>query len=190
MDRIQIEETVQNRDYWITRPYLSEAVRQSLAQSNVLLVPQEGFRGQDVQVFPVCTEDFFSHLKEELSSDFAVEIAIDDTEYREAALHSALLILGSIVVGGVTLVVIPVIVNVVSEYINRRLYNEKDREETRVRWELTVVDGPRATKLTYEGPAVDLSSKMAQAIEQLSATIPPSSTPLMIQQRSNDENSG
>lgn len=187
MSKVHLEETTQDWDYWLSRPYLSAKVRQSLALSKVLLVPQEGFRGRDVQLFPVGTEDLFNHLKEKLPTDVPVEIAIDDAEYKEAALHSALLILGSVVVGGATLVVIPVVVNVVSEYINRRLFNEKDRQETTVRWELTVIDGTRATKLTYEGPAVDFPAEMQQAISKTSVGIPPSSTSLMIEGKAFDE---
>ena len=138
-------------------------------------------------MFPVCTEEFFLHLKETLPSELPIEIAVDDAEYKEAALHSALIILGSIVAAGATLLVIPVVVNVVSEYINRRLFTDRERIETTVHWELTVVDGTRAAKLTYEGPAIDFASEMQQAIAQLPVSLPSASVPLMIHEKAKDE---
>ena len=189
MAKIEIEETTEGLDHWLSRPYLLDEVRRSLASAKVLLVPQEGFRGRDVRVFPVGTEEFFNQLREKLPHDLGVEIAINDDDYKEVALHSALLIIGSVVVASVTLVGLPVLVNVVSEYINRRLYSDKDKMDARVRWELTVVDGSRAVKISYEGPAIEFQSDMQRAISELPKLAPPPARP-MIEVDVKDENTG
>ncbi len=177
MGKIEIKETTRALDYWLSRPYLSSDVRRSLANAKVILVPEEGFRDRDVRVFPVGTEEFYNQLREKLPGDLPLEIAINEDDYKEVALHSAVLILGGLVVTGVTLVVLPVLVNVVSEYVNRRLYGDKDRAEAIVRWELTVVDGSRAAKISYEGPAIDFQSEMQRAISELPTMIPPPALP-------------
>jgi hypothetical protein len=189
MCKIEIKETTQALDYWLSQPYLSGDVRKNLANAKVILVPEEGFRDRDVRVFPVGTEEFFNELREKLPDDLLLEIAIKDDDYKEVALHSAVLILGGLVVTGVTLVVLPVLVNVVSEYVNRRLYSDKDRAEAIVRWELTVVDGSRAAKISNEGPAIDFQSEMERAISELPTMVPP---PALLTNRAEvkDENAG
>jgi len=182
MANVRTEGTDKTLEYWANRPYLSDTVRQSLAQANVLVVPSEGFRDQEIQVFPVCTEGFYEVLRDELPPGTRLEIAINDSDYKELALHSATLIIASVVVGTTTLLILPVVVNIVSEYINRRLFNEKDRKESIVRWELTVVDGTRATKLTYEGPVTDFKDEMQRTVAEFSATVAPpaSESPLLL----------
>jgi len=183
MAEIQIEEASGNREYWLNRPYLSEQVRGLLDRSSVFLVPQEGFRGQDMQVFPVGTEGFFQHLRDSLPSDASVEIAIDDDQYKELALHSTLLIIGGALV---TLYFFPVLVEVTSEYIKQRLLSEDEQNATLVRWEVTVVDGERTRKLTYEGPPNDLSKKLLDAISQSPSDIPINPTHPLIEEATDD----
>jgi hypothetical protein len=167
MGKTTVQPTDQGYEYWRTRPYLSDETRDAVKNAPVLIVPTEGFREQDIRVFPVQTEELFHFLREKMPPEATVEIVINDKDYKELALHGALLIVGSIVAGGATLFAIPVLVNVVSEYINRRLFTENEQKTTDVRWELTVVDGTKATKLTYEGPAIDFRTEMLTAIAQL-----------------------
>lgn len=186
MSYFTIEETDKTFQYWHTRPYLSDEIREALSRSTVMLVPQEGFRGKDIRVFPVGTEDFVDHLKRTLPSDLQVELAITDDDYKEVALHSAVLIIGSIVVGGATLLG-PVLTDVVSEYIKRRLFSDKERRETTVRWDLTMVDGTKATKITYDGPAIDFPEQMRNALSQSQSATLPSASIVMIENKSAEE---
>lgn len=181
MTFVKLEATEQDWGYWIGRPYLSAEISQSASEASVLLVPQEGFRDSDSKVFPVRTEEFFEDLKTNLPDDLKVEIAIEDDEYKEVALHSALVILGSVVVGGASLVLAPIVVNVVSEYLKRRLFTEKEQEGTTVRWELTVIRPEQAVKLTYEGPATEMNSNLSEAIAQISNDPPKLEPPALIE---------
>ncbi len=187
MAKIEKTETTQTLDYWLSRPYLSEDVKNGLSRAKVLVVPHEGFRGKDIRSFPVGTESFLEYLGENLPGDVPVEIAINDEDYNELALHSALLIIGSAVVGSF---LAPILVNVVSEYVNRRLSGEKQKKETTVRWELTVVDGTRAAKLSYEGPAIEFQPEIQKALSDFALPAPPQPqlpSPSMAKDKANDK---
>lgn len=143
-----VEESKETFDTWISRPYIPQDLRQTLLQANVLIVPREGFREYPLPIFPIGTEDFFNYLRENANKGFNVDICISDKDYKELALHSGLLIIGSIVV---TAVICPIIADLIGEYIKRHW---KTKQNMKV--EIIVVEKDnRATRLLYEGSAKD-----------------------------------
>lgn len=161
------ESTDQGIDYWASRPYLNAETQARLRQVEVVLLPREGFRGQDLLTFPVRTEEFYKFLKQELGDAHPVNLAIDDKDYKELALHAGLIELGTILVGSV---LVPLLVNVISDYINRRAETTGKIDEPTVRVELIVQEqtpeAVRTTKLSYDGPAKDFLPSMKEAIQK------------------------
>jgi hypothetical protein len=73
-------------------------------------------------VFPLGTEDFLNFAREKATAGIRVDICADDETYRELALHSDWLIIAE---GVVTLVALPVAINLISEYLKERLSRSK-----------------------------------------------------------------
>ena len=157
---------------WCNRPYIGDALRDQLLRANVLLVPIEGFRERTDPMFPQGTEELLQFLRESPDEDIKVDICIEDQDYRELALHFDLLVLAGAVV---TLVVAPVVADLISEYIKRHLGSREP--EAIVKSELIVYDeiSGRSVRLSYEGPASAYRDTMANAIHGMrrSAILPP-----------------
>jgi len=149
IDDVVITDSSENFDTWINREYISEGLKSDLKKANILLVPTEGFRNKNIPVFPVKTEELFTYIKNRLPSEYKIDICIEDKEYKELALHSDLVIIGSFVVASI---VVPILVNIISEYIKQKIL--KMGEKRGVKVSLTIVDAKGVSKnLTYEGEA-------------------------------------
>jgi len=151
---------------WIARPYIGEDLRLQLAKANVLIIPSEGFGDRsDLVYFPQGTEELLQFIRTSGHSELSVDICCEQRKYQELALHSALLIIGAFVVSGL---VAPIVVNVVSDLIKRRLgsrdANANVRSQMIAHNERTGV----SVSLSYEGPASAYRSDMLKALETLS----------------------
>lgn len=159
-----INKTEENFDTWINKKFITDNIRPQLLSKDILLIPDEGFRGLDSPVFPVRTEDVFNYLKKQLPEDLSIDICIEDKDYKEVALHADLTIISTAIV---TAIALPVLVNVLSTYINNKLFKP---ESSNVKMSIIVIkDDSNAFKVDYEGPAKDfskISEKTKKLIEQ------------------------
>jgi hypothetical protein len=164
------QESIQS---WANRPYISDALREQLLKANVLLVPTEGFRERADLVFPQGTEELFQFLRESPRENITVDICIEDKDYKELMLHADLLIIIASFMA--TSIVAPVVVDLIAEYIKRRLGSRET--ETIVRSELSVYDEKtgRSVRLSFEGPASAYHDTMTTAIQKMNK---PQSLPL------------
>ena len=144
-----VTDSSENFDTWLNRKYISEDTKKELKKADVLLVPMEIFRGEDIVAFPVLTEEIYQFLKTKLSPEKQVDICIEDKDFKELALHSALLVLGSFVV---TMVVAPMLVNALYDYIKSKILNKIEKRGVKVSLTIINKDGT-AKNLTYEGDA-------------------------------------
>jgi hypothetical protein len=158
-----VEDTNQTFSTWIDRPYIPNQIKPQLQKANVLIIPREGFREHTEPVFPVGTEEFLNFLRDNTDKGIVPDICIADKDYRELALHGALIIIGSFVV---TSIVAPIIVDLISEYIKRRWGSKED--EAKIKVELTVIksDG-RASRLLYEGLAREFNKTVKPTLKSI-----------------------
>jgi hypothetical protein len=155
---VEVQDSFEN---WANRPYIADELRPQLAKSNLLILPTEQFREIDYPVFPKGTEDLFVFLKENSPSTVHPEICINDEDYKELALHSALLIAGGFLL---TSIIVPVVVNLISEYLKAKATSKDDR----VNIQLTVIENNgRAFKIKYEGPIPEFEQKVLPIITKL-----------------------
>ena len=165
-DLATISETDRGWEFWRQKSFVSEDLGRQLADANFLLVPQEGFRDFDGPLFPVGTEEFFRFLREKAPPEVKVDLCVSDDDYKELALHAELLILAGVVV---TTLIAPVVVNLVSEYLKKRLWpGETDRG---VKFQMVLQEADRekqrAVGISYEGPADKFQETMVSAIESV-----------------------
>ena len=157
----EVVDTTEDFNSWISREFIPEAMRAELLQSQVLIVPEMGFRGSTKPLFPIGTESLFAYLKRSLVS-VRVDICINDDDYAELALHSDTARLGRFVVA---YLVLPVFLNVLANYIYDKAKGVPKGSD--ISFSITVVHTNGSSKqISYEGPAQDFTD-IAKDIETL-----------------------
>jgi hypothetical protein len=184
-----IEEVQESFETWANQAFISAETRELVLKSNLLLIPILGFRELPIPVFPVCTEELFQFIKETSPKEIVPEICIEEKDYKELALHSALLIVGGFLV---TALVAPVAVDLIAEYIKRRFLKQSENnvkaakeiilqeeaEKDEVKVELTVVEeSGKALKFSYEGPADDFRKNINAALKASADKMPVGENP-------------
>jgi hypothetical protein len=143
---VQIENTNEDFNYWINRPYISQETKLNLENADILIVPVEGIRDIEYPLFPVKTEDVLSYFRKNLDEKTAIDICIEEKDYKELALHYDLINIATFIVSSV---VLPMFVNILSSYIDERIKNNSDRA-IRVSF-IVQKKSSDSIKVTYEG---------------------------------------
>lgn len=158
-----VEKSETSFDAWLTKSYVSDQLRQQLSKSNVLLLPQEDFREGTGIIFPLGTDEFFSYLRENAPEEVAVDILVEDSDYKEIALFSDLLIiLGTFFV---TSIVAPIFVNLVSDYLIKKKLPKKTTSQVRI--EILIEGDKGTTRVFYEGSVSDFYKTTYPVVESL-----------------------
>lgn len=147
-----ISPTIRGTEYWASREFLSQRTRDALRHAAIVLVPHENYREQVAAVFPNGTTELFRILKERSPEGMKVEIAVEESEYREIALHYDVVRLPTILIDWV---VAPILAAWLVEYLMRKLGSrfEKAEVEASLIVEQECTDGRKAFQLDYKGPA-------------------------------------
>jgi hypothetical protein len=157
--------------YWHTRPFITPELRARIASVPVLIVPQEGFGDFKGPVFPVATAELFRFAQGKVPAHATIEVCISDEDYKELALHESIIIVATIAIG--SLVVAPVVVNIVSEYLRGRLFSPEKEKTTTAKFKLIVSETStkdakhQAIEMQYEGPVDKLEPTLLAKIKQL-----------------------
>ena len=154
---------------WIHRPYIAADFCPKLRKADILVTPTEWYQNTPGPVFPVDTPDLFQYLQEHAPRGIGVEICAPEDDYREFAMYSALVIVGGFIVTGVAA---PILVNLVSEYLKRRLGSRAS--STEVKTEVVVRDerGTASVRLRYKGPVDEFQKRMTEALDSAKRTVP------------------
>ena len=156
---LKITDSSETFKSWINKKYISAETKNKLGKADILIVPNEGFGKLDFPIFPVKTEELFYFIKKSLPKENKIDICIEDDDYKELALHADLIVLGVFIV---TNVVLPTLVNILSEYLKKKIIGNDTEQKVKV--SLTAIDSVGTSKkLTYEGPP----EKLGLIIEQL-----------------------
>ena len=150
---LEILESNKSREFWIGQEFLSEAVRNSLMASDVIVTPLLEFREGVPVSFHQGTLSFLDYLQVGLRNNKLIaEICAPDDEYYEIALHGKSHRLSNIIV---TVVVAPLVVNLMANYIYDEL-NAKPDDNINVSITLEHT-GCKTYDIEYDGKAVDFS---------------------------------
>ena len=163
--------------YWSGAGSLSDETRAAIGKSDIVLLPAEGYGDYAGPVFPVGTDEFFQFLRSKAPSGINVELATEDANYAELALHADIFYLASVLV---TLLGAPVATGLIVEYLKTDLGSRFDDTEVRASIILDQSNGPdsKTIKITYEGPARTFEKTMNEALSSVSK-VQPSGTELM-----------
>jgi hypothetical protein len=147
---LNVSESEKGREYWASRSWLSVETAGKIRSADVLVVPWEDFRPECPALFPQGTTDFIAVLK---AGDLgAVEIAVDQENYAEIALHADEWRLPTLVC---STVVLPILLHVLSNYVDQWLFSRPT--VSIVEEELIVNSGSDiCISIRYKGPPADL----------------------------------
>jgi hypothetical protein len=158
-----VKESNLGLEYWAAGMTLSAHLQESIRQADIVVVPFEGFREHSGPVFPEGTETFFHFLREKSK---AVEIAVEDDDYKEVAIHFAVLSLATVVIKETALALGAAwIIEYVRDWTGRHGGNAKVRANLVI--EQRNGEKKRALKLSYEGPANTFENALKEAIFSL-----------------------
>lgn len=163
---VTTEQTTSDFEHWSSIESLPSQIRRAIRQAEFVIVPDEGFRDYAGPVFPVGTEDLFQFVRDRIGDPSTVEIAVEDVNYKEVALHFEVITLATILVKWV---VAPVAVKLLADYLIKRLGSRFANAE--VRASITVDQGDattrKAVQISYEGPAQTFERTMGETISNL-----------------------
>jgi hypothetical protein len=164
---MRIEPVSTNFKYWSSLETLSGNLRASIRESGIVLVPNEGFGEYRGRVFPVQTDEFWHYLRSQVPQGVNVQLAAEDADYKELALHGDIVRLAKVLVRNTTALLLP---ELIGRYLKKRLAN---RFETASLIASVIVDRGKGTndalQLSYEGPASAFETTLTKAIRRLAA---------------------
>ena len=134
-----------DKEYYLSRDYISEDLKKQLYQSDIVILPNKGFRDYKKPVFAHGTENIYLYLKSNLPREYNFEIAIDDDDYEEFSLNDDLIYLGIFMFKDILL---PLIINLLSSYVIHKSLTKRNNE--RVKFKMILTDSSK--KIDYEGP--------------------------------------
>jgi hypothetical protein len=163
-DQFIVEKSDISFNTWLAKPYISDNLRQQLSQSNILLLPLENFREGTGIIFPIGTDEVFSYLRENSPDDVCVDILVEDNDYKEIALFSDFFITLGVFI--VKYFVAPIFVNLVSNYLTKKILPQKAASSVKIEFFIEGTKG--TTRVLYEGSVLDFHQTVYPEIEALS----------------------
>ena len=159
--RVDVSETEKDREYWATRPWVSDELVQRLRAADVLIIPWENFREGRPALFPQGTTDFLNTLVRHLP-DKAFAVAVDKERFEEIALHARQTRWPTVMV---TVVLLPLLVNVLTELTKKLIEEHPNEQKVQMR---VLVEGKhgQCIEISYEGPANDLARTLTQQADK------------------------
>ena len=136
------------------------------AQRNlILIVPSDLESRYDGVAFPGGTREFFRYLRERVGDQATVEAAVRDDDYQEFEFLSVDIILPVLYVANSVL--LPIAINLLSDWIFRLLHTDGGRESDRkVQSEVHFDQQGRLKRMKYEGPASTFENIMLEALRK------------------------
>jgi hypothetical protein len=193
---IKIEDSSENFITWAERPYLSEDLRKSVLESDILIVPVENFRNLEEPVFPQRTGEVFNFLKDNSPPEVHIEVCVEEEDYKELALYDDSINIGYFVL---TNVVLTVFLNILSNYIFKKVFDKERKQE--IKFTFTVVDEKVSKTITFEGDVKDFLSSTEEIkklclekpnalslSENISKTLKPKAKEIVKKQRKSKRN--
>lgn len=155
--------TEDGRDFWIGQRFLSESVRNSLRDSDIVITPLLNFRDGIEVSFHQGTVSFLDYLRIGLQENhYKVAICAPDNEYYEIALHSRAHRLSNVVV---TYIAAPLVVSLMANYIYDEL---KAKPNDTISTSITIEQANcKTSKIEFDGNVKDFQL-MIDEVKRLS----------------------
>ena len=170
MENLKAKTDIRTRQEWMDMVQLPFELRERVLNAGILIVPSQMVA--QPTAFMAGTMNLYAFLRSQLGDK--VEICIADDDYIEIELNSRTLRIGKIIV---TSALLPVLLNLLSNYIHDRIKDDElpsaqievveFQKLAEVSFTIAVEDNTGKKKeFSYEGPAEDFK-KVSAEIERL-----------------------
>jgi hypothetical protein len=158
---------------------LTDELRTAVQHADIVLVPDDGFRDYPGPVFSQGTMELFQYLREHAPAGTNVEIAVEDAEYREVAVHFNIVRLAT---AFVEYVAAPILMSLIAAYLKDWLGSKFATAEVRSTILVHRKDatGEQTLRYSYEGPATTYEKAMTEATASLNTVEGNDETPAKI----------
>jgi hypothetical protein len=149
---------------FIDKDYISDGIRQQLRDTNILVIPNEGYSDlSEERHFPSGTVELFQYIVDQRDERISIGLCIEEDDYKELALHADWVYLADFVVKDI---IAPILVTLLAEYIIH--LRGKHVGDTIVKSRIIVVDkrNEHKVEMNYEGPATEYKDIMLSAISE------------------------
>jgi hypothetical protein len=151
----------------LDRPFIDAALHASLVKANVLIIPSEGYGELTNAVhFPDGTSELYQYLSAKGGDGLRIELAVQDNEFKELALHADVLTLATLLVKDF---VAPLTIGLLANYIYDRLGRRAPDARVKSKVIVTPDDAGPGIIYTYDGPATEYERVMTRTITKLRA---------------------
>lgn len=138
---------------------VSENVAAEVRGSDLVMIPMQGFRERPGPLFPNMSEEVFAYLNQHKPDSLTIGVCVEDDNYKEVILHSALIRLATFVGSSV---VLPILTGLISNYI----WSKFDKSENpQVEFKMELTDEKQV--IEYRGPAEKFDSVLKEAIKKM-----------------------
>lgn len=162
-----VSETDITFDQIYGKEYIPTDYMEDIKRANLLIIPNEGFRDEGDVLFPETTREFFEFLKENVTDEIVVDIAISDEDFQRIELHSAVIEVAKIIVQWA---VLPVATSMIAAFLYDLVqkYHRKPEDTSAKVQIITEETAMKKSKIiTYEGPVSGIKDALDQATKEL-----------------------
>ena len=114
--------------------YVPSEYIDEIKKANLLIIPDEKYRDEDVLLFPETTREFFDFVKDVSGEGIIADIASSDEDFQRIELHSSVIEVAKIIVD---YAVLPIVTGIVSAFLYDLIKEyRKKPEETSAKVEI------------------------------------------------------
>lgn len=154
-------EKIYQKDY-VPAEYIHDIKR-----ANLLIIPNENFCEEGDVLFPETTREFFDYIREFPGDQIIPDIAISDKDFQRIELHSAAIVVATIIVKWA---VLPIATNMIASFLYDLVKkHRRTPEDTSAKVQIITEETARkkSKKITYEGPVSGIKDALDQATKDL-----------------------
>lgn len=163
---VTIDDTDISFEAMYSKEYIPKEYMEDIKKANLLIIPNENFRGKGNLLFPETTPEFLDFLRED-NNEIIADIAIGDDNFQRIELHSAVIEVATIIV---EYVVLPIAVGIVSSFLYDQVKkHRRTADDTTANVQIIVEETKRkkTKKIIYKGPVSEVKDTLDDACKDL-----------------------
>lgn len=164
--KIEILDTDITFEKIYNKPYIPNDCNEDIRKADILVIPEEGFRGEKV-LFPETTREFLDFIRDEIPEDLSVDIAISDKDFKKIELHSDAVNVATIIVNSLFFNVACGIIAAFLYDLAKKHLKKPEELSAKIKIITEETKSKKSKMITYEGPISEVKEALEQASKEL-----------------------